>query len=139
MSTPIEGEVDTLNVLLGKVAQGTLELRLFKNNLTVIDSTVYANFTECDFTGYAAKTLASGTWTVTPGTPDAGSGEVPSYASYPVQTFTSTAVQSQTIYGWYIVRTGTNKVIYAQKISAPHAIAYNGDNFTVTPVITYKL
>lgn len=139
MSVPIEGEVDSLSVRLGKTAQGTLELRLFKNNLTILDSTVLADFTQCDFTGYAAKTLAGASWTITPGTPDAGSGEVPSYATYPVQTFTSTAVQTQTIYGWYIVNTTSGKVIWAQKVSASHTLAYNGDNFTVTPLITWKL
>ena len=129
LSIPDEGEEDILDVIFAT----TLVLRLFKNNLTPTNASVLSDFTEADFTGYAAITLTGGSWTTTPG--------APSIATYVAQTFTcSAAGAAQTIYGYYITRTSSGRVWVAERFPAADiaAISAAGQTRIVNPRVTLK-
>lgn len=71
-------------------------VRLFKNNFTPTPASVFADFTECDFIGYAAVQINSKF-----GTPYKvidGKYQTDSSAF----TFTQTSGSAQTAYGWYL-------------------------------------
>src|SRR5437867_6622616 len=61
---PDVGERKFLNVAINGVANEDLTLKLYKNNYTPVEGSVAGDFTEATFTGYAAVTLARGSWTV---------------------------------------------------------------------------
>jgi hypothetical protein len=106
-------------------------LRLFKNNLTPDNTSVLADFTEADFTGYSAITLTGGSWTTTQGNPSTG--------AYAQQTFSSSAAQAvQTIYGYYITRTSTGRVWYYERFATARTIQGATDTIKVTPNVKYK-
>lgn len=111
---PNEAELillDSLRVNMFNAA--TIRLSLFKNNYTVIDATVLADFTKADFTGYAdASTLTFGAVV----TNVDGKAETDSV----VKSFTYTALAgSQTVYGYYLWDNVLNKLILAENFSAP--------------------
>lgn len=110
-------------------SMANLTLRLFKTNVTPAETDTAASYTEATFTGYAAISLASADWTLTPG--------APSSAACAQKTFTSSADQTaQTIYGYYLTENGGNTLIAAEAFSAGVVIANNNDILRVTPSIT---
>lgn len=123
---PNEGEIR----LAERALATNLELRLFVNNLTLLDTTVLADFTQMSTHGYAAKTLTGGSWSVST---VSGKGE----ASYAQQTFSFTAAAAVDVYGYYIVDTGTGKVIQAERFSTPQSVSLSGDAIRITPKITF--
>jgi len=127
---PNVGEDLALQYLVNKASPQNLVLRLFKSNTTPAEGDTAGTYTEADFTGYAALTLAGASWTVTPG--------APSQAAYAQQTFTSSAEQaSQSIYGYYLTRLTGGELVYAERFTdGPYAIAHLGDAIKVTPQIT---
>ena len=128
---PDTGEVIALSYLTGKTAATEgLTLRLFQNNITPAEADTAATYTQATFTGYVSLALTPATWTVT--------GGAPTSATYPQQTFTSTAgAQNQSIYGYYLIRTTTLDLVYAERFSdGPYTIVNNGDAIKVTPTIT---
>lgn len=111
---PNEGRVVLVNNLL---AGGSLEnwtLKLFKNDYTPLVTSVAADFTEADFTGYSAKTLTrsqtGSTWGAAAIDTDVAEAE---YLTD--QSFTFTGATSQSVYGWYIVGASSAKVILAHR------------------------
>lgn len=124
---PDIGEVELLSRMLNKVATGDVKLHLFSNNYTPVEGSALANFTECNASGYAAKTLSGASWTVAT---NAGTTE----ASYAEQTFTFTA--AQTVYGYYVTDSGSTKVLWAELFTgAPFNIPAGGGSVKVTPKI----
>src|SRR5262245_32486632 len=113
---------------LNKTAPQNLTLRLFKNNVTPADSdNVNASgYTEATFTGYTSIALTAATWTI--------STAEPAVASYPQQTFTSSADQTaQLVYGYYITQADSS-LLYAEKFSdGPYSISVNGQTIKITP------
>ena len=79
-------------------AAGDLQLRLYCNNYTPLQTSVAGDFTQAAGGGYAAKTLSYGSFTVTV-------ANDPSDAVYAIQTWTFSGVltTNPTIYGYYIV------------------------------------
>lgn len=127
-----QGEEAFLDLILGV----NYSLRLFKNNVdsglttTQKNALTEANFTQADFTGYAAVTLTGGSWTTTPGDPCTG--------VYAAQTFTSSANQTaQTIYGYYVTTAG-GALRWYETFSAPITIEFNGESISVTPRMTLQ-
>jgi len=128
---PNVGEGNLLGRALGKETQeSSLTLKLYKTNVTPAETDTAGSYTEADFTGYSAATLANASWTVTEG--------APSDASYAQQTFTSSADQtSQDVYGYFVVGATSTEIYWAELFSdGPYPIANNGDNIKVTPTIT---
>jgi len=124
------GEGDALAAIVGKAAAENLVLHLYTNDVTPGETDTTASYTEATFTGYAAITLTAANWVVTEG--------APSDATYPQQTFTSSADQApQSVYGYYLTRVTSGRLAWAERFpSGPYVIANNGDNVKVTPKFT---
>ena len=106
-----------------------LTLRLFKNDVTPGETDTAPTYTEATFTGYAAVSLASGDWTLTPG--------APSSAVCAQKSFTSSADQAaQTIYGYYLTENGGNTLVASERFATSPVVANNGDVVKVTPTLT---
>ena len=129
---PNAGEVVILQNFLNKVAPQDLVLKLYKNNHAPADGDTEASYTEADFSGYSAASLAGANWAIT--------GGAPSEADYPQQTFTSDANQTaQNIYGYFIVQATSGKLMWAEQFpSGPYPISNAGDAIKVTPKIQLK-
>src|SRR5215831_4350517 len=116
---------------LNKTAPQNLTLRLYKNNVTPADgdNVNASGYTEATFTGYTSIALTAASWTIT--TAD------PAIASYPQQTFTSSADQTaQAIYGYYLTRADAS-LLYAERFSdGPYNILSNGQTIKVTPNVS---
>ena len=127
---PNNGEGRILNNLVNKVAPQDLRLKLYQNNITPAETDTAATYTVASWTGYANIDLAGATWTVTEG--------APSDASYPEQTFTSSANQaSQSNYGYYVIQQTSGTIMWAERFSdGPYNIVNLNDAIKVTPKIT---
>jgi hypothetical protein len=125
-----QGEQIALEALLNKTAPQDLDLRLFQSDTTPSETHTEDDYTEADFTGYAAIQLTAASWSVTPG--------APTEAVYAQQTFTSSAgSQDQDVYGYYVTQRSSGKMVYVERFSdGPYNIANNGDVIKVTPKIT---
>lgn len=131
-----QGEILALELLANKeTSLENLVLRLFKNDvdsgLSVAqkEALTEADFTQADFTGYAAVTLTGATWTSTPGDP----GEI----AYPEQVFASTAAQAaQQIFGWYLTRVTGGELVMYEYFNSPITIENDGDQIRITPKLT---
>ncbi|MHC1697786.1 MAG: hypothetical protein AB9919_06960 [Geobacteraceae bacterium] len=109
------------------VGGNNLTLRLFSNSFTPVSGNVASAFTEVTGGGYAAKTLAAGSWTVSV------VGGIPQVVfAKQVFTFTGTIGGSGQVYGHYVTD-ADGDVIYSQLESGPWTPLLNGDHFDVTP------
>lgn len=125
---PNVGEGAMLKAIVNHTAATNLVLRLYSSNTTPAETDTAGTYTEATFTGYTAATLTGASWSITEGGP--------SYAQYAQQTFTSSAAQSQNIYGYYLQYTTSNILGWAERFSdGPYAITNNGDQIKVTPYI----
>jgi hypothetical protein len=126
---PNAAEDVMLQNILNKTAPQNQTLKLFKNNITPAETDTESTYTEADFTGYISISLTGASWTITPGTP--------SSAAAAEQTFTSTAVQSQNVFGYYVVQTTSGKILWAERFTnGPYLVQNNGDLVKVTPQFT---
>lgn len=127
---PNHGEGDMLSAIVAKAAAENLLLRLYQSNTTPTELDTATTYTEASFTGYSAITLTATNWTITEGDP--------AEASYPLQSFTSSAAQAtQNIYGYYLTRVTSGRIAWAEKFPAgPYPIANLNDKIDVTPKIT---
>lgn len=110
---PSASEDRLLGWMLNTANSSNQTLKLFKTNVTVSASTVVGDLTEADFSGYSAKTLTRGSWTVTQVSSKAS-------ASYSDQTFTASS-GSQTLYGYYIVDNSGN-LLWAENFTSSKTI-----------------
>ena len=126
-----QGEGIWLQMLANKVAPQNLVVKLFKNDYTPVDGSTEANFTEADFTGYAAYVTDPDDWTVTPG--------APSLLAHPQIFFESSANQTQQdMYGYYVVQETSGKYMWGERFDASTRIKNNGDGQKVTPQFQLK-
>lgn len=121
--TPNTGEDAILNIVVNKVAATNLKLHLFKNNATISESTVIGDLTECDFTGYSAKTLTGASWSVSGST-----------ASYAQQTYSMTSGGS--LYGWYITNAASDTLIFCATFDSVITLPSGGGEIKVTPAVS---
>ena len=127
LKVPDVGEVLLLSYALDKVVPGNVFLRLFTNNYTPVEGSVYASFTEATAAGYGEIELEGNDWTIATSTGV-------TTASFAQQTFTLTA--ASTNYGYYVVNNAKNQVLWAERYGdAPHTIPSGGG----TEKITVKL
>lgn len=136
-----QGETLALNLLVNAESLEDVVLRLFKNDVesglsaAQKEALTEADFTEADFTGYAAVTLvgdgggASNEWTATPGDP----GEI----THAEVVFASTASQAaQQIFGWYLTRVTGGELVMYDYLNAAVTIENDGDQIRITPKLT---
>lgn len=107
-------------------------LRLFTNDVTSglsdaqIDALTEADMTEASFTGYSAKPLTGGSWTV-----------ADRVASYAKRGFVSSANQApQTVYGYYVTRDSDGIMLMLEYFTAAQSVSGSGQVISVTPRIT---
>lgn len=107
-----------------------LTLKLYKNDYTPDADSEAGDFTEADFTDYAAVTLERDDW----GTASTVGGKASiAYDSSP-QTWTCGAT-GNTIYGYFVVGATSGTLIYAERFATPRPLS-NGDTLNVQPVVT---
>lgn len=123
---PNAAEDVMLQNIVNKTAPQNWRLKLYTNDYTPVAGSTEANFTEANFTGYAAITLTGASWSIVAGSP--------TQATYAEQTFTSTADQSaQTVYGVYAVQQTSGKIMFAERFASARVVQNNGDNIKYTP------
>lgn len=125
------GERQLLGDLLG--AGNNWTLGLYKADVTPAESDTLATYTQCDFTGYAAKTLTravgAGNW----GTPATTDGVTSSqYNAGTPQTFQCSGATGNTVYGYFIEDATTNVLVIAEKFGTARNMAEN-DTLSMTP------
>ena len=105
---------------------GALTLKLYKNDVTPSAASVAGDFTEADFGGYTAKTLAANSWnaaTVSSGV---------ATATYAQQTFTANATGAA-VYGWFVVNSA-GALIAAGRFGSAITIV-SGTQIQATPTV----
>lgn len=128
LNVPHTGENIALEALLNKTAPQNQILKLFQNNITPSDTDTAATYTEATFTGYAGLALTGATW-------GAAAGGIITYSAQ--QTFTSTGVVSNSIYGYYVVQTTSGILMWSERdASAPFVVSNVGDAVKLTPTIS---
>jgi hypothetical protein len=128
LNVPDVGENIALEALVNKTVGQNLNLRLFQNNITPADTDVAATYTEATFTGYAAIALTGATWNA------AAAGNI-AYSAQ--QTFTSTGVVANSIYGYYLSQVTSGILVWSERDgAAPFNVANNGDTVKITPTIS---
>ena len=127
------GEQIVLEALVNKTAPESLELILFVNDYTPVRGSTTANLTEASGSGYSAEALTAGSWTFTAG------GSPPGRLEYPPVTFTFTAALGSDVYGYALVQATSGDLVAAERFSdGPYSIVANGQEITITPVLTAR-
>ena len=127
---PNTGEVIALNYVTGKVGTTeTLKYKLFATNVTPAETDTAASYTEAVGGGYADKTIAGASWTVTGGAPSDATASVQTW------TFTGPLTTNPNVYGYFAVRSSTGDLFLAEAFS-PFTPTASGDNIALTPKIT---
>ena len=128
LNVPDVGENIALEAFVNKTAGQNQLLKLYQNNITPSDTDTAATYTEATFTGYAAISLTGASWGA------AAAGTI-TYSAQ--QTFTSSGVVSNTIYGYYIVQAVSGILMWSERdVSAPFTVANIGDAVKLTPTIS---
>ena len=113
----------------------TVKIKLFKSDHTPATGSVIADFTEADYSGYASQDSdpVSVTW-------DSSAGGKAIFL-FTQKTFTRGAGgTTNTIYGYFIQindHGGTQKLLMAEKFSAPVVLDTNGQYIQITPEIDF--
>lgn len=126
---PDEGEIRLLDMLVNAVGMTNVRLRLFQNNITPDQDSVYATFTIATFSGYADTTPAMGAASTVSHKGKIVDGSARNFTHNGGGT-------ANTIYGYYVVDTGTSKVLWAERFSSSQSMAANGDNIAITLAFT---
>ena len=109
------------------ILRGTV-VHLFKNSIVPTASSVVADFTEADFTSYAAVSI---TW-------DAPyiNGNNQTVITGDTAVFSAGASPTaQVIYGVFITNTGGTEVIYAERFAKSIAISIQGNGLSYAPAL----
>jgi len=127
---PNAGEELALKNFLNHTAPQDQVLKLFVNDKTPAEGDTAGSYTEMSTQGYASKSLAGGSWSITPG--------APSSAAYAQQTWTFDGTGGATnVYGYFVVQAVSGILMFAERFTgAPFAVANNGDQIKVTPTVT---
>lgn len=126
---------DGLQKLLdgGESTIGNITVHLYKNNHTPAKGDVAADYTEADFSGYAATESGSFTGDTWDGTNHIWT------AQSPAVTFTVGAGGTpNTVYGVYYTADSDGKLVAAELFAAPVTMNTVGFSITWTPVLTVE-
>lgn len=125
------GERKLLNLMLKEptTANQKFTIHLFKNDITPTDTTVVGDFTEADFTNYAAVDLLRANWNnaIT----DSGSGK----SVYNSAITWTAGTTGNTIYGSYVLDVSGN-LIFSRRFSSPRTMN-NTNTLTITPELLF--
>lgn len=127
---PDQGEIRLLDMLINAVGMTNVRLRLYKAiSPALSQDTVYADFTIANFSGYADVTPAMGAASTVSHKGKIVDGSVRNFTHNGGGT-------SNTVLGYYVVDTGTSKVLWAEAFSSSQSMANNGDNIAITLALT---
>jgi hypothetical protein len=127
---PDSGELELLDKML-KDALSTDEafvMKLYKSDTTPAASSVAGDFTEADFTSYAAATLARASWAA------AATVSNKAESSFAAQSWTC-GTTGNTIYGYYVVGATSGTCLWAERFATSRVLA-SGDVLNITPKFT---
>lgn len=128
LNVPDVGENIALENFVNKTAPQNQTLKLFQNNITPSDTDTAGTYTVATFTGYADIGLTGASWNA------ASAGSI-AYSAQ--QTFTSSGVVSNSIYGYYIIQASSGILMWSERdASAPFTVANIGDAVKLTPAIS---
>lgn len=126
---PDEGEVSLLDMLVDGDGFSSVRIRLYKNNLTPDEDTVYGDMTECDFSGYAQVTPSFGAASVV-----SHKGKIVDSAA---RNFTHNGGgTSNTVYGYYVVDSTGTRLLWVERFASPITMANSGDQIQLTAAFT---
>jgi hypothetical protein len=110
---------------LADLQVATRKLRLGKTSITINADTVIGDFTEADFGGYAAVTLAWGSASID------GDDNAEDTATDAVFTRGASG-SNNTIYNWYITDSGGTKLYSCRALDVAVPLNGNGDTLTIS-------
>jgi hypothetical protein len=120
-------------VLLEKGLDGltaAVAVHLYQNDFAPAPGTVLADFTEADYSGYAAQTVTPATWPVF----FQGISQV--VAVGPGLVFTPTASTiANVIYGYYVTDSGGTRLLWAERFAEQKVMNGVTTGFTLVPAI----
>jgi Outer membrane receptor for Fe3+-dicitrate len=112
-------------VMLELILAPNLTLKLYTNNITPGETDTDLTYNEASGSGYLAKALVFGDWTITPG--------APSEAVAPQQIFTFSGALGA-VYGYFVIRASDGVLLWAERLTtAPFTVANSGDQIKITP------
>lgn len=118
-----------LIAILQKIVVVDLTLHIFTNNITPTVNSVYADFTEASYSGYAAFTLTHTDW-VSLGV----SGHIGALA-YPTLTTFNSSGGSEDIYGYYVTDVADTFVFWAGLFDSSPVTVLPADSYSFIPTI----
>ena len=104
-------------------------LKLYQNDKTPADADATSSYTVADFTNYATRTLSRSGWATAVTTSNKAES---SYLA--VQSWTCGA-SGNTIYGYYVEGSSSNKCLWAERFATQRVLA-TGDVLNITPKFT---
>jgi hypothetical protein len=119
-----------LQTAIFKTALATTVMRLYKNNIVAGPGSVFADFTEADFTGYTADTIVA--WLAPSIDPISGRFEImtPGFSQF-LQSGTTII---NTVYGWYL-EDGSSHLLAAGTFDTPIQMDTTGKQIALFPKI----
>ena len=129
INVPDVGALAQLSRLLNNTwpTDKDLTLKLYTNNFTIEDNTIASDFTEATGGGYAAKTLANGSWTVS-----VSGGIAQGIYAQQVFTFSGPMIPNTVAYGYYVVDSD-GVLQWAETFSEPVSPVSAGNHIDITP------
>jgi len=108
------------------------KVKLYKNNLTPDRDTVLGDFTEADFSGYAAET--SSTWAAIGTT-----AHLRGYGALGVTFNRGVGATDNDIYGYFITTADGATLLWSERFSGgPYTLDTPGQSIVFSPVQTYR-
>lgn len=101
-------------LLTGRTVPAYVNIGLYTNNLTPVDTTVWTDITECVLPGYARKNLFFGTWI---GVAIVDPRSITTYTTTPQTWLPSSG--SVSVYGVFILDNSDNSLLMVEPFSAP--------------------
>lgn len=123
-----EGENRFLNILLGSTAvDANLYMGLYTNGSEPAETAALADISEVAGTGYARKTLARGSWSITADT-----------ASFAEQSFGPAGASWGNVTGYFIATSSDNtgKLLFVESFSDGAYPIGTGSSIAITPSVT---
>lgn len=116
--------------MLQQLAANNLKLKVFTNNVTPSDNSILSDFTQAAWSGYAAITLASGSWV------SLGVASHVGTIVYPACVFANTSGSPVTAYGWYITDNASTILVACGLFdSAPVSIPATTGTYSFIPTL----
>jgi len=122
---PDVGEVIILDSMLAGIGIAGWFVLLYENNLTPDQDTVFTDFVEATYDGYAAQPVNFGSASIV-----GHKGTI--VGSAPLSFVVATTGSPDTIYGYLVADANTGEVVYAEKFASPQVMENAGDTINIT-------